>query len=300
MEKKIIIAGGSGFVGKALSTFLLKKNYSIIVLTTNKNLVSKTDHVEFVYWNPEKNEIAPTLKFENYIVVNLAGANVTKGRWTENRKTEILESRVNPILFLKKLHQEKRINITYFISASAIGFYGLTEIECNENTLGDVSFLSETCQKWEQAAEEIKQLNVPTSILRLGIVLGKNEGALPSLIQTLKFKVAAIPSDGKQIMSWIHVNDVVKMFYYLIEKNLVGIFNAVAPNPVSYKELFIEIKKLKPFWVLFHIPIWVLKIVLGEFAIELTKSTKVSSKKIEALGFVFEFSTIEKCTKDLI
>ncbi|MBP6455204.1 MAG: TIGR01777 family oxidoreductase [Chitinophagaceae bacterium] len=299
MEKKIIIAGGSGFVGKALTAFLLKKNYSVIVLTTNKKLVSKTDHVEFVYWNPEENEIATTLKFENYIVINLAGANVAKGRWTENRKKEILESRVKPILFLKKLHQEKRINITYFISASAIGFYGLTENFCDENTFGDNSFLSETCQKWEHAADEIKNLGVPTSILRLGIVLGKNEGALPSLIQSLNFKVAAIPSNGNQIMSWIHINDVVKMFFHLIEKKQVGIFNAVAPNPISYNVLFKEIKKLKSFWMLFHIPVWFLKIVLGEFATELTKSTKVSSKKIEDLGFQFEFPIIEDAFEEL-
>ncbi len=299
MEKKIIIAGGSGFVGKALTNLLLKNNFVVFVLTTNKKLVSKTEKLEFVYWNPENNEISPSLKFDNYVLVNLAGTNVAKGRWTDSRKKEILESRILPIQFLKKLHQENNICITHFISASAIGFYGLNNGLCIENIDGDNSFLSQTCQKWERAALEIKKLEVPTNILRIGIVLGKNEGAYPSLVQSLNYKLAGIPGSGNQIMSWIHISDVVKMILYLIEKKQDGIFNAVAPNPVSYTAFFKEIKKLKTYWVLFHIPVWLLKILLGEFTIELTKSTIVSSKKIETLGFQFEFSNIEKCFEEI-
>ena len=193
--------------------------------------------------------------------------------------------------------EKKQIETNHLVSASAIGFYGEADKIFTEEDKSDASFLSSTCQQWEQEAMKFEQLNCIVSIARVGIVLGKEGGALKEFLKPLQMGIAGIPATGKQIYSWIHITDVARIFYFLANEKKAGIFNAVAPNPCAINEIFTALKKYKRTFLTAHAPEFVLKIMLGEMSIEVLKSCKVSSLKIEQAGFSFLHNDIEDCVK---
>jgi uncharacterized protein (TIGR01777 family) len=239
-------------------------------------------------------------------IVHLAGANVADGRWTEKRKKELVNSRVKSgELLVKTLHNYPN-KVKAVISASAQGWYGADPHIPNpkpfvETDGADDAFLGRICKHWESAIAPVAELRKRLVIFRIGIVLSNEGGAYAEFKKPLQFGAATILGNGRQVVSWIHIDDLVQLFTTAIEnENWQGVYNAVAPDPVSNKDLILQIAKQKrKFYVPFHVPALALKTALGEMSSEVLKSTTVSSQKAEEEGFEFLYPTIEKAVAAL-
>jgi uncharacterized protein len=296
--ENILITGGTGFIGSQLVPLLEQKGHNVFILTRQEKLAAQDK--KYIHWNPSDNYVHESVNGKHYSIINLAGENIANERWTAAHKERVLKSRTNILDTLYMLCQEQRIECHQLLSASAIGFYGNTTGVLSEQTEGDDSFLSQTCQTWEKAATQFKQLTIKTSIVRIGVVLGKNEGAFPKFIATLPFKFVGIPGNGNQIFPWIHVQDVAGIFLHLYENNVSGIFNATAPQIANMSDVFKAIKKQKNYWVAIHAPAFMLKIIMGELAIEVLKSSHVVSDKITEHGYRFQYGQLDTCMQDLL
>lgn len=299
---KYIIAGGSGFIGKHLSALLLGEGHEVVILTTQKNRVNTSDNKRrFVYWNPKETYIDEAFSMSECKLINLSGAGVAEKRWTPARKREIVESRTDSLNTLYQAARKKQIQPVHLVSSSAIGFYGEGLARFSEEDHGDESFLSSTCRKWEDAARQFAALEIPVAVIRTGIVLGKEGGALKEFLKPLRFGIAGIPSDGNQLYSWIHVDDISRLYLYLSTHHKEGVFNGVAPHPVSVNTIFTSlIRHTHPFFFNVHAPDFFLKLLLGEMAVEVLKSTNVSSQKIQDDGFLFLYDNIDPCIDALM
>jgi uncharacterized protein (TIGR01777 family) len=246
----------------------------------------------------------------------LAGAGVADKRWSDARKKEIADSRINSCALIVKALSSIPNKVKGVISASAIGWYGpdnQLDDEGNASTGLDKrgfteaanpypDFLGNTCKAWEDSIAPVKAFGKRLVILRTGIVLSNQGGALVEFKKPLLFKTAAILGSGKQMISWIHVDDLCNQYIYAIEnEQMNGVYNAVAPHPVSNQSLTIELAKkiCGSFYIPFYVPAFVLKIALGEMSIEVLKSATVSSHKIEAAGFHFQYPSIHDALNQL-
>ena len=302
----VLITGGTGMIGKSLTTLFLEKGYKVIVLT-RKDKKSRRLNVSFAKWDVEKGTIDASAIQAANIIVHLAGEGVADKRWSVKRKQAIVDSRVQSGNLLVKALSENQHQVKTFIAASAIGWYG-PDTETSlvngfvETDSSDNSYLGNTCQVWEQSTSAIATMGIRLVTLRIGIVFNKKGGALAEFIKPAKFGLATILGTGKQIVSWIHQQDLCRVIQYAIETpSLVGIYNAVAPEPISNKKLVLAIaKKTYPIYLPVYVPSFALKIILGEMSIEVLKSAKVSAQKIQAAGFVFDFPTVEEALTDLL
>lgn len=291
-----IIAGGSGFVGQHLQKLLQGRGHQVSILSTRKQIY-KSNHI---YWDPTVAYIDPDFRCQQGILINLAGAGVADKRWTPQRKEEIRLSRIQSNETLYQAIRGGQLNVQSFVGASAIGFYAADNKPHVETDPGDQSFLSQVCQQWEQSSLRMAQLNIPVSIARIGIVMGQEGGALPALTQSFSFGIAGIPSGGNQIYNWIHVEDLCQLLLFLADHRKEGIYNAVAPNPVSLKMLIQSAIRASGKKVLsIPVPAFLLKLALGEMSIEILKSSSVRADKILDAGFKFEFPEIQPCMNDL-
>ena len=292
-------------VGTALTKELIIRGYSVIILSRN---AKKTEgNIAYAQWDLTKGTIdARAIESTDYII-HLAGANVADGRWTTKRKREIVDSRVQSGQLLVKALSEVENKVQSVVSASAIGWYGADPVVPNpqpfiETDKPDESFLGDTSRQWEGAIQPVRNLLKRLVIYRIGIVLSNQGGAYAEFIRPLKFGMASVLGSGKQVVSWIHIDDLVQLFIYTLEnKSIEGIYNAVAPGPVSNEALIKAIATEKGgTHITAHIPQFVLKTMLGEMSVEVLKSATVSSKKIETTGYKFRFETIENAVRDLI
>lgn len=303
----VLISGGTGMVGKYLTKFLTEKGYKVIVLSRKLAINPLANSsVSFAAWDIKKQEMdIAALQKADYII-HLAGAGVMEKKWTNEYKKEIVSSRVESAKLIIESLKKYPNKVQAVISASAIGFYGKDAeppISFTEDAAADKSFLGETCRLWEESINPVTTLNKRLVKLRIGIVLGKNAGALKEFMAPLKFGMATILGNGKQMISWIHIEDLCRMFLFAIENNnMNAVYNAVAPQPVNNKTLMLTLaKKMNPFvYIPFYIPAFILKIMLGGRSIEVLKSAAVSCKKITDLGFSFLYPDINKAMDDLI
>lgn len=304
MAKTVLITGGTGLVGMALTAALLQRGYSIILLTRSRqtHTLPYADHpaVRYAYWDPRKGELDEQVLTQADHIVHLAGANVAERRWTAARKKEIADSRVQSGRLLVDTLKKISHRPLSLVSASAIGWYGADTKDhpapFTENDRPDASFLGETCRQWEESTAAVTHLGIRRVILRIGIVLSRKGGALPEFERPLRFGIAPLLGSGKQIISWIQLEDLVSMILFSIEQSLPeGIYNATAPAPVSQQELMIALgRQRKKFYIPVRVPSFVLKLMMGEMSIEVLKSTTVSSAKVQQAGFQFRYPSIEK------
>ncbi len=299
----ICITGGTGLIGKALTQYLTAKGHAIIVLSrTQKN--STNPLISYRQWNVEKGMIDETAIAAADYIIHLAGAGVADKRWSKKRKEEIKQSRIQSSALL--VHALSRIpnKVQAVVSASGIGWYGadkgkiFTETDPHYN-----DFLGTTCLAWENSIEPVTQLGIRLVKLRTGIVLSNDGGALAEFKKPVRFGLATILGSGKQMVSWVHILDIVRMYEYAIENNQVsGVFNAAAPNPVTNKELTVAIaKKMKgKAFITIPVPSVALQLILGEMSIEVLKSTTVSADKIRNSGFNFLYPTLDAAINELI
>ncbi|MES1224862.1 MAG: TIGR01777 family oxidoreductase [Bacteroidota bacterium] len=303
----VLITGGTGLIGKAITKALLEKNYEVTILTRDPGKHTPGNaRISYAKWDIEKQFIDAAAIAKADYIIHLAGANVGEKRWTQKRKKEIVDSRVKSGELLAKSLTENANKVKTVISASAIGWYGPDQFsgkeKFSESDPAYTDFLGQTCVKWEQSIEPVTQLNKRLVRLRTGIVLSNEGGAYPEFKKSLKFGVAAILGSGKQVVSWIHIDDLVRAYIYAIEnEKLNGVYNTVAPQPATNKQLVLELAKTIKgrFFIPIYVPSFVLKIVLGEMSIEVLKSATVSCKKIHDERFTFLYPSIQAAIRQL-
>ena len=325
----IMITGGTGTVGKRLTEMLLSKGYSVIIVgrgehskgsstskPSNSSSAFNQTNLRYAQWNIDAQTIDESAIQQADYIIHLAGAGVADKRWSDARKKEIADSRINSCALIVKALSSIPNKVKGVISASAIGWYGpdnQLDDEGNASTGLDKrgfteaanpypDFLGNTCKAWEDSIAPVKAFGKRLVILRTGIVLSNKGGALVEFKKPLLIKTAAILGSGKQMISWIHVDDLCNQYIYAIEnEQMNGVYNAVAPHPVSNQSLTIELAKkiCGSFYIPFYVPAFVLKIALGEMSIEVLKSATVSSHKIEAAGFHFQYPSIHDALNQL-
>jgi uncharacterized protein (TIGR01777 family) len=298
---KILITGATGLVGQALTKMLLDRGDSVNYLTTRSSKIKDRENYKGFLWNTKTQEIDRACFEGVSAIVNLAGASVAK-RWTSQHKKAILESRISSLNLLHKSLSEIEHEVKHLVSASAIGVYpsSLTKLyDEDESYLSDY-FLGDVVQKWETAADRFSNLNINVAKLRIGVVLAGEGGALEKMADPIKKYVGAPLGSGQQWQSWIHLDDLARLFCFSIDNELTGVYNAVAPNPLNNKELTQAIAKVldKPL-ILPPVPKFVLKLMLGEMAQIVLGSQLVSADKIQQEGFVFEYAHVEKALEEI-
>ncbi|HET6993776.1 MAG TPA: TIGR01777 family oxidoreductase [Chitinophagaceae bacterium] len=305
----VLITGGTGLIGTALTRSLLAKNYKVITLSREPEKHRPgMANLSYARWNVDAQTIDVDAIANADYIIHLAGAGVADRRWTEKRKQKIVNSRVRGGALITKALAEHHNHVRAVLSSSGIGWYGPDPSVPNphpftENDPAYNDFLGTTCLQWENSLEPIKALGKRLIKFRTGIVLSREGGALPEFLRSLRFRIAAILGSGKQIISWIHIDDLVNLYIEAIEnEKMNGIYNAVSPNPVSNKTLMLELAKKKrgQLFLPVHVPAFALKLALGEMSIEVLKSATVSSGKIENTGFNFAYPTIEEAIKNLV
>jgi uncharacterized protein len=309
MTQTILITGGTGLIGKALTEELAEQGFKVIVLTRNPDAHKQftTDFVRYAGWNVEAGTYDRAALQASDIIVHLAGENIGAKRWTAKRKQEIVSSRIKSSELLIKAIRATPNKVKTVVSASAIGWYGPDPRIPNPKPFVETDehfpdYLGETCKQWEESIQPVALFGKRLVKIRTGLVLSNKGGILPELQKSLRFGAAGILGGGRQVMSWIHIDDLVRIYLYAITNTaLNGVYNAVSPKPVSNKELVVKLaKEIKgSFYVPLHIPAFALRMALGEMSIEVLKSATVSCEKIRKAGFNYVFPSIEGAIHEL-
>jgi len=293
---RILITGGTGFVGVALKQFLLAQGHEVVILSRSGG--------DF-QWDVSYGYIDPAA-FEGVdAIVHLAGAGIAEERWSVARKRELVNSRVRSTAVLYQALSTIPHSIKAVISASAIGYYGADtgEAECLETSPAGLDFLADCTKQWEAAVDQIASLGLRVAKVRIGLVMGAEGGIFPVISKPIRWGLGANLGSGKQWQSWIHITDLLRIFNeLLINPALSGVYNGVAPEPIRAGEMNKQIASAlrKPFF-LPSIPGFLLRLVLGEMACLVLGGSRVSSAKIEKdAAFSFTFVRFEEALKEIL
>ncbi|MBV2166934.1 MAG: TIGR01777 family oxidoreductase [Kaistella sp.] len=295
----VLITGGTGLIGKKLVQKLRERNHNARLLTRKK-----TNNPDEFYWNTDEKFIDPKA-FENLdSIIHLAGANISQ-KWTAEYKKELFSSRIDTANLLKDYCLRQNVRLKSFISASGINYYGTftsDEILKESDGILKQDFLAKLCDEWENAAENFSDISHRTVCLRTAMVLAKNGGAFPMLKKTVDFNIGSAVGSGNQWMNWIHEDDLVNMYIFVLENpEIEGKFNAVA-DQIPTNENFMKAlaKTSGKLFLPVNVPSFVMKMAFGEMSSIILEGTRASNKKIKSLGFDFKFSTPEQAFEDLI
>jgi uncharacterized protein (TIGR01777 family) len=293
----LLITGGSGFIGSALSSRLLKDGHKLVVLTRHPDAI--------------KPQIKSISDFEQLgsddifdVVINLAGEPIANKRWNDQHKRQILNSRIGTteklITYLTKIERKPQL----LISGSAIGYYGIdrTNDVIDENSVSDDSFSSQLCQQWEASALKAEALGIRTCLLRTGIVLGKNGGALSKMLPPFKMALGGTIGHGKQWMPWIHLDDLIGIILQCISNDsLKGPINGTSPNPVINEEFTKKLGAALKRPTILPMPEIIVKLLMGQMGEELLLAGKrILPVKVLDTGYEFEYKKLEQALKDIV
>ncbi len=301
----VIITGGTGLIGTALSNYLVSRGFEVIIFSRNPKMHrSPSPGISFAAWNIEDQSVNEEAFKKAKYVIHLAGAGVADKAWTEKRKKIIVESRVRSSELLVKAISRIPNQIESVVSASAIGWYKQNmALPAMETDPADTGFLGETCRAWEESIQPITKLGKRLVILRTGIVLSNSGGAFPAFLKPVKYGIAGILGNGKQFISWIHLEDLCRIYMEaMTNQSWSGIYNAVSPNPVNNRNFTLELaKKMKGiFYIPIPVPDFMLRLMLGDRSEEVLKSSFISANKLKQQGFQFIYPTIEAAFRELI
>ncbi|OOE09988.1 TIGR01777 family oxidoreductase [Fictibacillus arsenicus] len=299
--KNILISGGTGFVGKHITDLLTKDQYKIFILTRNANNKPKQENVTYIEWltpqsMPEKN--LPKID----AVINLAGESIN-GRWTEDKKQKILNSRLKATESLLDLAKKRSEPPSVWINASAIGYYGTSEKEVftEQTTQHGSDFLAEVVKAWEIKASAAKDLGCRTVFTRFGLILGHDGGVLPQLTLPYRFFAGGTVGSGEQWVSWVHVEDVARLIKEALQNDKYeGPVNVTAPGPVTMKEFGQVTGDVmhRPHWL--PAPSLAFKLIFGEMSMLILKGQQVLPEKAINLDFSFKYPHLKGALHDLL
>ncbi|OCL96844.1 TIGR01777 family oxidoreductase [Arcobacter porcinus] len=281
--KTILISGASGFVGQSLVEFFSKQNYNVIQI--KRDILNNSLKLDELINSSD-------------IVINLSGANIIN-RWSKSYKELLVSSRINTtkslVNSIKRVEKKPKL----FISTSAVGIYD-NKAKYDENGSFSNDFLSKLCQDWEEEAQKAKSENTKVAIFRFGIVLGKDGGAFKKMITPFKLGLGGVIGSGKQHFSYIHIEDLIEVYKFVIENNFDGVFNCTAPTPTTNYEFTKALGEVLNRPTIFSIPEFVLKLIFSEGAKVLSDGQSAVPKKLLDLGFNFKYKNIELTLKSLI
>jgi len=294
---KILIAGGTGFIGRELLRKLLRERHDLIVLSRSAHVTFGVENffVETVWWDGKSVNLSKINLEGIDIIINLSGESIAGKRWTNKRKKEIIKSRIEPVKALVELTSKLEKKPKMFICMSAVGYYGDVPFgEVDESTPKGRGFLSDVCELWESEAQKIEAYGVELAICRLGVVLGKRGGMIKKLYPVFNRNLGALFGSGGQGFSWIHYEDVVNAINFIVKNKLTGKINITSPNPVSMKEFsnaFAAVLGKKCF---LKIPEFPLKIALGEMSETILEGQRAVPKILISHNFSFKYDKIYK------
>jgi len=300
MKPIILIAGGSGLIGTRLMEYL-SSDFTFHVLSRSER--KNTNNVNYFRWNTGASEMDLAALDGVSIIINLAGAGIADKKWTAARRKEIISSRIDSIATLRKALEKQEKKVDLYLGASAIGYYGNTGSQIQKVDDGPgTGFLAKVTDKWEEAHKTIFNYCHRSSLLRIGIVLSKNGGALKEILKPAALGTYGYFGDGSAYYSWIHIDDICEMIATTIkDKNYKGIYNATAPTPITIKELVKAVKQAKgrP-GVVLPVPTFALKLVLGDMTQMLTDSMRVTPDRMLSEGYKFLFENPVAAIKDIL
>lgn len=297
----ILISGGTGLVGRALTKQLISMGHEVRVLS---RFPKPSLSVKSFYWNIEKNEIDEAA-FDNIDhFVHLAGSGIADARWTKSRKQNIIDSRVLSMNLITSIIKKKNIVLKSFVGASATGIYGIPTSEkiFTELDKSNEDFLVTTCQQWESSYNDIQKFSNKNCVIRISVVLSEQGGALKRLLPLFKLGLGSAVGSGKQYMSWIHLDDLISIFCEaLFNTNYNGVYNAVATEHINNNYFSKQLARSlsKPFWML-NVPGFLLKILFGEMANVLLQGSRVSNHKLIDAGFKFKYPLLASAFKQIV
>ena len=301
--KRVLVTGGSGMLGSYFSELCLKKGIEVVHLSHRKNQNSRNS-IKSYFWSP-KDKVFDLKALEGVdTVLHLAGATISK-RWTTKYKQEIISSRVESTAFLFETLRDNSHRVKQVIGASAVGYYGnsldLEHEYTEKDKLGD-DFLAEVCFKWEREYDKFKSLqDIKTCVLRIGMLLSPNGGALEKIILPIKFGLGSPIASGKQPVSWIHIQDLARLILFCEQKKMEGVYNAVSPNSSTNAYLMQELaSELHRPLFLPNVPAFFLKMILGEMSSLAIEGKKIGAGKILKQGFHFKYPDIQSAIREII
>ncbi|KAA1245633.1 TIGR01777 family oxidoreductase [Aquimarina sp. RZ0] len=299
---RVLITGATGLVGQEITRVCHQSNINVNYLTTNRDKIKIEENYKGFFWNPGSGEIDLDCFEEVEVIIHLAGASIAK-RWTKKYKKEIIDSRVLTTALILESLKTIQHTVRHIVSASAVGIYpdSFQKYYMEDAEEKSTDFLGEVVKQWEAAVMEFKNHQIEVSLLRIGLVLASSGGAFPKISKPVKQGLGAVFGNGKQWQSWIHLEDLALLFMFVVEEELKGVFNAVAPNPVSNKKLtHIIATKVGKKIVLPNVPKFVMRLILGEMHMLLFSSQRVCSNKTREAGFYFNYDNVTTAVDSLI
>jgi len=299
---RVLITGATGLIGSEIVKQCHGKGIAVNYLTSSKSKIESKENYQGFYWNLKEHIIDINCLNGVDAIIHLVGASISK-RWTKAHKEVILSSRIKTTALLHDALKNNTNTVKQIISASAIGYYpdSLTNYYTEDEQNSSTSFLGEVVQAWEEAVDTFKTLDIMVSKIRIGIVFSKKGGAFIELAKPIKLGAGAVMGTGEQWLSWIHLHDLASLFLHVLENKKEGVYNGVAPNPETNKGITKAIaKQLKKPLILPGVPKFAMKLLLGEMHILLFESQRVSSKKIESIGFSFKYANLALALEELI
>ncbi len=299
--ENILITGGSGMIGRRLTTLLTERGYRVSHLTRSQH----SSQVKTFLWAPDRGWIDEEALENADAIVHLAGAGIADKRWNERRKAVLLSSRVESSRIIADNLQKNPRRVRAVISASGISYYGLEDPPSDSFRESDTpgeDFMAQVTVAWEREINRINDPSIRTVFIRTGVVLSEKGGALEKLVLPVRYFVGAPLGSGRQFVNWIHLDDLCGMYIKAIEDTRMhGPYNGVAPNPISNRELTKQIARVlkRPLW-LPPVPGFVVKLIAGEVAELVLKGGKISSQKIQETEFEFEFETVDAALQELL
>lgn len=301
---RVIIAGGTGLIGRALAADLVQDGHHVIVLsrTPERYTGRLPAGVQVERWDARSAEGWAHLADGADAIVNLAGENIAAGRWTPERKRRIRESRLNAGRAVVEAVQAASNRPRVVVQASAVGYYGpCGDEEVTENHPPGSDFLARVCVEWEASTAPVEELGVRRPILRTGIVLSTEGGALPRMLPPFKLGLGGRLGSGRQWFPWIHIRDEVRAIRFLVEReDASGPYNLTAPNPVTNAELTRALGRVLGRPALLPVPALALKVLFGEMATVLLDGQRAVPRRLLEAGFSFEFTDVEAALRDLL
>ena len=299
---KFLITGGTGMIGQRLAEMLIDGGYEVALLTREPQ---QSSHFQLFGWDPQAGTIDPAAVPYADAIVNLAGSSVADGKWTAERKNEILRSRLDGLELLHRELAKPGHHVRTLLSASAIGIYGDRGDELlreNSPTAAPADdFLADVVLQWETAARAVAALGPRVVLPRIGIVLSTEGGALVPIAKTVRYGAGAPLGSGRQYMSWIHLDDVARLFVQMLTDELwQGEYNAVAPHPVTNQEFTETLAQVmhRPL-LLPKVPAFGLKLAMGEMSEIVLGSQRVSADKVLDQGFTYEYPRLREALEAL-